>query len=184
MAMFISGSTSSTGSFGSVKALGTGQNEFLNDVKVGTGTNQAYLGINAPDNGNSRLYFGDNSDAGVGFIDYDHGTRMDIGVGGAAKVSILESNGNVGIGTTSPAAILDVSGSVFPAADNFHDLGSTSKRWANLYVADMQMNNEGTDGNEVDGTTGNWSIQEGEEDLYLLNRKSGKKYKFKLEEVT
>ena len=46
------------------------------------------------------------------------------------------------------------------------------------------MSNEGTEGNEVDGTTGVWTIQEGEDDLYLLNRKSGKKYKFKLEEIT
>ena len=45
------------------------------------------------------------------------------------------------------------------------------------------MSNEGSGGNEVDGTEGNWTIQEGEEDLYLLNRKNGKKYKFKLEEI-
>ena len=48
----------------------------------------------------------------------------------------------------------------------------------------MQLSNENTGGNEIDGTEGSWSIQEGEDDLYLLNRKSGKKYKFKLEEVT
>ena len=71
-----------------------------------------------------------------------------------------------------------------PPDDNGVDLGATNYRFANLYVADMQLSNENTDGNEVDGTTGNWSIQEGEEDLYLLNRKSGKKYKFKLEEIT
>ena len=47
----------------------------------------------------------------------------------------------------------------------------------------MQMNNEGTGGNDVDGTEGSWTIQEGEDDLFLLNRKNGKKYKFKLEAV-
>jgi hypothetical protein len=45
----------------------------------------------------------------------------------------------------------------------------------------MQMSNEGTGGNEVDGTEGNWSLQEGEEDLYVINRKTGKKFKIKLE---
>ena len=30
---------------------------------------------------------------------------------------------------------------------------------------------------------GNWTIQEGAENLYILNNKSGKKYKFKLEEM-
>ena len=39
-------------------------------------------------------------------------------------------------------------------------------------------------GNEIDGTKGSWTIQEGEDDLYLLNRKNGKKYRFKLEEIT
>jgi len=89
----------------------------------------------------------------------------------------------VGIGVTSPAAKLDVSGSVFPEGDNFHDLGSAAKRWANLYVGDMQLNNKGSGGNEVDGTEGNWSLQEGEEDLYVINRKTGKKFKIKLEEM-
>jgi hypothetical protein len=89
----------------------------------------------------------------------------------------------VGIGVTSPAAKLDVSGSVFPEGDNFHDLGSAAKRWANLYVGDMQLNNKGSGGNEVDGTEGNWSLQEGEENLYVINRKTGKKFKIKLEEM-
>ena len=39
------------------------------------------------------------------------------------------------------------------------------------------------EGNAIDGTKGNWTIQEGENNLYILNNKSGKKYKFKLEEM-
>jgi len=70
-----------------------------------------------------------------------------------------------------------------PPDDNGVDLGSASYRFANLYVADMQMSNEGTGGNEVDGTEGNWSLQEGEENLYVINRKTGKKFKIKLEEM-
>ena len=64
------------------------------------------------------------------------------------------------------------------------DLGSVSYRFANIYSADLQLSNEGTGGNEVDGTEGSWTIQEGDDDLYLLNRKNGKKYRFKLEEIT
>jgi len=74
-------------------------------------------------------------------------------------------------------------GDVLPSADNSKDLGSASYRWANIYSADLQLSNEGTGGNEVDGTEGSWTIQEGEEDLYLLNRKNGKKYKFMLQEI-
>ena len=39
------------------------------------------------------------------------------------------------------------------------------------------------EGNEIDGTKGNWTIQEGREDLYLLNNETGKKYKFNLTEI-
>ena len=70
-----------------------------------------------------------------------------------------------------------------PPDDNGVDLGASNYRFANLYVGDVQMSNEGSGGNEVDGTEGKWTIQEGEDDLYLLNRKNGKKYKFKLEEI-
>ena len=37
--------------------------------------------------------------------------------------------------------------------------------------------------NEVDGSRGSWTIQEGSDDLFLLNRLNGKKYKFNLTEV-
>ena len=68
------------------------------------------------------------------------------------------------------------------ANDNGKDLGSTSLRWRNIYTADLHLSNEGSK-NDVDGTSGNWTIQEGETDLYIINNKSGKKYKFALEEI-
>ena len=85
--------------------------------------------------------------------------------------------------TASVSGSMSVSGSILPNTDNVFDLGSEAKRWANLYTGDVQLSNEGSEGNEVDGTTGSWTIQEGSDDLYLLNRKSGKKYRFKLEEI-
>ena len=69
-----------------------------------------------------------------------------------------------------------------PNANNTFDLGSTSLRWANLYVNDLDLSNEGKQ-NDVDGTWGSYTIQEGEEHLYLLNRRNGKKYKFNLTEI-
>lgn len=70
-----------------------------------------------------------------------------------------------------------------PDGDNTRDLGSAVARWRNLYTGDLHLSNEGSKGNDVDKTTGDWTIQEGEHDLYLFNNKSGKKYKFKLEEI-
>ena len=73
---------------------------------------------------------------------------------------------------------------VLPNATDTYDLGGVSNVWRNLYTGDLHLSNEGKkEGNEVDGTKGNWTIQEGSEDLYIFNNKSGKKYKFKLEEI-
>ena len=70
-----------------------------------------------------------------------------------------------------------------PASNNNYDLGSTSLRWRNIYTNDLNLSNEGSS-NDVDGTWGNWTIQEGESDLFLKNNRSGKKYKFNLTEVS
>ena len=73
-----------------------------------------------------------------------------------------------------------------PVTDNTYDLGSTAKRWANIYTNDLQLSNEAKKdkgGNDVDGTWGDYTIQEGESDLFLINNRSGKKYKFNLTEV-
>ena len=75
-----------------------------------------------------------------------------------------------------------VTGNLEPSADDTDDLGSSTKRWANIYSADLQLSNEGKT-NDVDGTWGTYTIQEGEDDLFLINRRSGKKYKFMLQEV-
>ena len=74
-------------------------------------------------------------------------------------------------------------GHFYPAVDNAVDLGKSDKGWRNVYTADLHLKNEGNGGNSVDGTEGNWTIQEGEDDLFLLNNRNGKKYKFKLEAV-
>ena len=77
---------------------------------------------------------------------------------------------------------VDSGGNTIPGADNASNLGSSTKRWKNIYAADMHYSNEG-DKNSVDGTWGSYTIQEGENDLFLLNNRNGKKYKFNLTEV-
>ena len=74
-----------------------------------------------------------------------------------------------------------------PDSNDARDLGSTSLRWANVFTADLQLSNESkkdTGGNDVDGTWGDYTIQEGENDLFLLNKRNGKKFKFMLQEVS
>jgi hypothetical protein len=75
-------------------------------------------------------------------------------------------------------------GTILPLSNNNYNLGSTGTRWANIYTNDLHLSNEGKEGgNEIDGTTGDWTIQEGQENLYIINHKNGKKFKIDLTEI-
>jgi hypothetical protein len=69
-----------------------------------------------------------------------------------------------------------------PEANNAYDIGASNQRVRNIYTNDLNLSNEGG-ANDVDGTWGSYTIQEGAEDLFLVNKRSGKKYKFNLTEV-
>ena len=84
----------------------------------------------------------------------------------------------------SIAGITTTGGNIVPDTDDAQDFGSSTKRWANIYSADLQLSNVGTGGNEVDRSEGSWTIQEGADDLFLINRVTGKKYKFNLTEIS
>jgi hypothetical protein len=83
----------------------------------------------------------------------------------------IDSSENVGIGIANPGAY-----KLYVNGDIYCDDISTS---------DIKMCNDRPNhpGNEIDGTKGSWTFQEGSENMYLINRKSGKRYKLKLEEV-
>ena len=70
-----------------------------------------------------------------------------------------------------------------PASNNTYDIGRSDTRVRNIYTNDLNLSNEGSS-NDVDGTWGDYTIQEGESDLFLINKRSGKKYKFMLQEVS
>ena len=103
------------------------------------------------------------------------------GTNGQALVT--DGAGNLSFGDVS-VSLSAVGESIIPATTDTYDLGSSSFVWANIYTGDLNLSNEAKEqGNSVDGTKGNWTIQEGAEDLFIVNNKSGKKYKFKLEEI-
>jgi len=70
-----------------------------------------------------------------------------------------------------------------PSADNSFDLGLSNFRWRNVFTTDLHLSNKGSQ-NDVDSTWGDYTIQEGFEDLYLLNNRTGKRFKFNLTEVS
>jgi hypothetical protein len=130
----------------------------------------------AGSNGNQfgLLKFHDNNDNQVAGIEAVRASAVD-------DADIVFKTRPTG-GSVTERVRVDSGGKVLPGADNTQDLGSSSKRWANVYSGDLQLSNEGS-ANEVDGTWGNFTIQEGEDDLFLINRRNGKKYKFNLTEV-
>jgi len=71
---------------------------------------------------------------------------------------------------------------IAPASNNSYSLGTSSLRWSNIFTNDLNLSNEGG-ANDVDGTWGSYTIQEGAEDLFLINKRTKKKYKFNLTEV-
>ena len=75
--------------------------------------------------------------------------------------------------------------SLRPAVNNDIDLGSSSNRWKEIYTMDLQLSNEAKKdegGNDVDGTWGDWTLQEGENKIFMINNRTGKKYSLKMEE--
>ena len=74
------------------------------------------------------------------------------------------------------------SGHFLPNANNTYNLGSTSLRWATIYTNDLELSNKGSQ-NSVDGTWGDWTLQEGETDIFMLNNRTGKKFKINMTEV-
>ena len=102
-----------------------------------------------------------------------HSNRLYI-VGGSDGIRFRESG--------TDRALIDGSGHFLPGANNTYDLGSSSTRWKNIYTSDLVLSNEGSK-NDVDATWGSYTIQEGHHDLFLINKRTGKKYKFNLTEV-
>ena len=108
----------------------------------------------------------------------------DIVLEAGTGLTIARSSDKITFTNTNPTAVdlTTVASNILPDGDNTRDLGSSTKRWANVYVGDMQLSNEGAT-NDVDGTWGSYTLQEGADDLFLINNRTGKKYRFKISEV-
>ena len=122
------------------------------------------------------------------------GNNVSIASGTNGQVTISATAGSVTVGsdadnrvvtsdadgsfTAESALVIDgstltLAGNIIPDSDNSRDLGSTDKRFSNIYTGDLHLRNE----------RGDWSIIEEEDYLSITNNKNGKKYKFVLEEI-
>ena len=143
------------------------------------------------DESNDRMSWSDNVHATFGNGEdlriYHDGSNTYIkNITNNLHIGAFSVGSNSGIAFYSNNAIqmyLNPDGDLVPDANNNHDLGSNSLRWRNIYTNDLNLSNEGGS-NDVDGTWGSYTIQEGAEDLFLVNKRNGKKYKFNLTEVS
>jgi len=116
------------------------------------------------------------TDKGVKIL-YSNGTNI---IDVNANLSTL---GAITTGAITSGAIA-ASGHITPGADDTYDLGGVGNVWRNIYTGDLHLNNEHkTEGNIVDGTKGSWTLQEGSQDIYLINNKSNEKFRLKLEKI-
>ena len=149
-----------TSSFGSVPLQVKGTSSGLSDggqiFDIGT----------AEGSSGTRLAFGVNEDNFVWIRGYESG------VGGRDIV----------FGASEEKLRIDTAGQILPGADDAQNLGSSTKRWKNIYAADMHFSNKGKT-NDVDGTWGDWTLQEGEDSVFMINNRTGKKYAITMKEV-
>ena len=102
------------------------------------------------------------------------------------SAGVFTVNG-AGVGGVSDWTV--TSTNFLPNSGSSQDIGSSSAKVDNLYTVNLYLgdanldNTDRTLGNEVDGTKGSWTIQEGDENLFVLNRVNGKKYKMSLIEA-
>ena len=86
--------------------------------------------------------------------------------------------------TNGPIDVSDITcHNILPELNNNYNLGSNTMRFANIFSADLQLSNVNANPNSVDGTKGDWTLQEGENDIFMINNITGKKYKINLTEV-
>ena len=102
---------------------------------------------------------------------------------GVDATALKDGSGNVIVQASASAVSVTAGKHVNPASTNTTDLGTSSLRWRNLYTQDLQLSNELSGGNDVDGTWGDWTLQEGETDIFMINNRTGKKYKINMTEV-
>lgn len=123
-------------------------------------------------------------------------TSSTIGLNGNEHAGQIVSHGNnsfeiystgaaaIILGTNATARIKIDSSGIYPFLNNTYNLGTATYGWANLYTNDLHLSNMNKpEGNDIDGTSGNWTIQEGDKNLYIINNNTNEKFKIVLQKI-
>ena len=192
----ISGVTSITAQGGEIsyfKSDGTRGNQFTHNIhSTGVVTATKFVGSGADLTGIDSTSI-KHTDGSVKVQATNTGANLtgnlsvsgNLGVAGVLTYEDVTNVDSVGVITARDGlrvtGISTFAGNLLPSANNTHDLGATGTRWANAYVNDMHFSNKGSS-NSVDGTWGDWTLQEGENKIFMINNRTGKKYSLKMEE--
>ena len=152
--------------------------EILSNVDVvvpdsgsGTAPKKTYTVENAT-TGAFTVTFKTTSGTGVTWTATDKGTK------------VLYSDGTNVLEGLSSTGNLTATGNIVPGTTDAYDLGAAGNVWRNLYTGDLHLSNLAKNqGNSIDGTKGNWTLQEGKDDIFIINNISGEKFKINLSKI-
>src|SRR5210317_382120 len=146
------------------------------NVVIPDGIEKTYLVENAT-SGAFTVTFKTSSGTGATWSATDKGFKI-LYSDGTNVVDITADLGDISSGA------ITATGNIIPGANDTYDLGTTVAVWQNLYTGDLHLSNQAKkQGNVVDGTRGNWTLQEGKDDIFMLNNISGEKFKINLSKI-
>ena len=202
----LGGSQSGSGDFylnfdGTYAMMHSGGNQMnIRSNRIQLGDNGGVLYIDCTDNSTVKLYHQSGGVAseklstasfGIDIPDTlrlsnsfaDTGSQMCLGADSSGNCTIAGYNLKIATGNNSARVdrFLFSHSAFYPAVDNTYDLGMYNYRWKDLYVGDAHFSNRDSK-NEVDGTWGDWTLQEGETKIFMINNRTGKKYSLVMEE--
>jgi len=170
--------------------LSNGKNQILRltgtitsnvDVVIPDSIEKTYMVENAT-SGAHTVTFKTTSGSGATWSATDKGYKI-LYSDGTNIVDITADLGDITAGAITSGTIA-ATGNIVPGANDTYDLGASGNVWRNLYTGDLHLSNEAkTKGNTVDGTKGNWTLQEGENDIFMINNISGEKFKINLSKI-
>ena len=133
--------------------------------------------------GAHTVTFKTSSGSGVTFSSTDKGKKI-LYSDGTNVLEGVTSVGNITTGTIAAIGAVTVTGHILPGANDTYDLGASNNVFRDIYTGDLHLTNRFKEkGNVVDGTKGHWTLQEGENDIFMINNISGDKFKIKLDKV-
>ena len=161
-------------------ALSNGKNQV---IKL-TGTITGNVDVTIPDS-IEKTYIVENATSGVFTVTFKttSGTGITWSTTDKGKKILYSDGTNVLEGVSSTGQVT-ATGHILPGANDTYDLGASGNVWRNIYTGDLHLSNKYKEkGNIVDGTKGNWTLQEGENDIFMINNISGEKFKINLSKI-